>query len=95
MFVSENTNFIGAVALSDTVKETSVQAVNRLSRMDIDVCMLTGDNDATAAAIAKSVGIKKVFANVLPHENQKKILSFKSKTMLWPWLAMELMMRLH
>ena len=57
----------GAVALSDTVRETSVQAVNRLSRMDIDVCMLTGDNDATAAAIAKSVGIKKkVFANVLP-----------------------------
>lgn len=79
MFVSENTKFIGAVALSDTIKETSVQAVNRLSRMDIDVCMLTGDNDATAAAIAKSVGIKKVFANVLPHEKSEKILSFKSK----------------
>lgn len=79
MFVSVNTNFVGAVALSDTVKETSVQAVNRLSRMDIDVCMLTGDNDATAEAIAKSVGIKKVFANVLPHEKSEKILSFKSK----------------
>ena len=78
MFAACGEKLLGAVALSDTVKDGAVTAVRRLKDIGISVYMLTGDNEATAAAISKIVGIDKVFANVLPHEKSEKVLSFKN-----------------
>ena len=57
---------IALLAVSDRVKETSATAVARLKEMGLDVCMLTGDNAATAAAIARQTGIDLYEAEMLP-----------------------------
>ena len=59
---------VGLVAVADTLKEHSVEAIRRLKEMQIEVVMLTGDNERTARAIAKKLGIEKVIASVLPHQ---------------------------
>jgi len=59
---------VGLVAVADTLKEHSVEAIRRLKEMGIEVVMLTGDNERTARAIAKKLGIEKVIASVLPHQ---------------------------
>ncbi|MGJ5641382.1 heavy metal translocating P-type ATPase [Formosa sp. S-31] len=57
---------LAVIAISDKIKETSIQAVNEIQEMGIDVYMLTGDNEATAKAIAKQAGIKHYKSEVLP-----------------------------
>ncbi|OYD42665.1 heavy metal translocating P-type ATPase [Sphingobacterium cellulitidis] len=57
---------LSVVAISDKIKETSVQAIKEMQNMGIDLYMLTGDNDATAKAIAEQTGIKHYKAEVLP-----------------------------
>jgi Cu+-exporting ATPase len=54
------------IAVADTIKEGSREAVSRMKAQDLTVVMMTGDNEATAQAIAKEVGIDRVFAEVLP-----------------------------
>jgi Cu+-exporting ATPase len=61
------------VAVADTIKETSREAVRRLQRMKIFVYMITGDNQRTAKAIAKQAGINHVFAEVLPEDKAKHV----------------------
>ncbi|MDQ1498566.1 MAG: copper-transporting P-type ATPase [Actinomycetota bacterium] len=56
----------GVLAVADTLKDDAPAAVAELASMNIDVVMITGDNHATAAAIARSVGIRQVLAEVLP-----------------------------
>jgi Cu+-exporting ATPase len=56
----------GVIAVADTIKDGSVEAVRRLHEMGITVVMMTGDNQATANVIAKEVGIDRVFAEVKP-----------------------------
>ncbi|MCX6651539.1 MAG: heavy metal translocating P-type ATPase [Methanomassiliicoccales archaeon] len=63
----------GAVGIADTLKPTSKEAVAELQRMGIEVVMLTGDNHRTANAIAQSLGISKVLAEVLPGDKAKEI----------------------
>ena len=73
MILATNSEILGAVAVADTIKETSREAIGRLEKMGIDTYMITGDNKLTAQAIAKEAGIKKVMAEVLPEDKANKV----------------------
>ncbi len=73
LFFAANGKFMGMIAVADTVKETSKQAVSDLNKMGITPVMITGDNEKTANAIAKEVGIDKVIAKVLPDGKEEKV----------------------
>lgn len=61
------------IAVADTVKETSIQAIEQFRQMKIDVVMLTGDNKRTAEAVQKKLKINQVIAEVLPADKEKEI----------------------
>lgn len=66
MLIAVDGQWAGIVAVADTIKETSREAIKRLQAMGIDVIMITGDNERTARAVAEQAGIGKVLAEVLP-----------------------------
>ncbi|MBD77643.1 MAG: copper-translocating P-type ATPase [Crocinitomicaceae bacterium] len=66
IWFSDNKQALSVIAISDKIKETSAQAIKEMQEMGIDLYMLTGDNEATAKAIAKQTGIKHYKAEVLP-----------------------------
>ena len=72
IFADEN-NIIGIIAVADTVKATSKAAIDAFKSMGIETVMLTGDNDRTANAIQRTVGIDKVISNVMPQEKEENI----------------------
>ena len=69
----------GAFAVADTVRHSSREAVRRLTSMGIQVVMLTGDNHTTAERIAAELGIKSVFADVLPGDKAAKVQELQAK----------------
>ncbi|AST94114.1 heavy metal translocating P-type ATPase [Sutcliffiella cohnii] len=73
MLIAVDNEFVGIVAVADTVKETSAEAIKRLKALNIEVIMITGDNERTAKAIAAEVGIDRVIAEVLPEGKAKEI----------------------
>lgn len=66
MFVAVDDDLAGVIAVADPIKDTSRAAVSRLHRMGLEVVMLTGDNEQTARAIARTAGIDRVVAGVMP-----------------------------
>jgi Cu+-exporting ATPase len=68
MFLSVDGSALGIIAVADTLKTRSVEAVEALRRMGLEVVMLTGDNAQTAQAIARELGVDRVEAEVLPQD---------------------------
>jgi Cu+-exporting ATPase len=73
MILALNGKIAGLIAVADTLKEFSVEAVKELHAMKKEVIMMTGDNRRTADAIAKQLGIDKALAEVLPQDKEKEI----------------------
>ena len=69
----------GIIAMADTIKENAPEAIKELKNAGIDVIMLTGDNQKTANAIAKKLGIKTVLAEVLPQQKEEVIRKLKEE----------------
>lgn len=73
MFVAVDNQPAGIVGVADTLKDDSVAAIRALERMGLEVVMMTGDNERTAQAIARQVGIRRVLSEVLPEEKARQI----------------------
>ncbi len=79
MFVGIDGNAAGIIAVADTLKETSVEAVAALKDMGIEVVMLTGDNKRTGEAIAAQAGIDRVLAEVLPDQKADEVKKLQAE----------------
>ncbi|MBM68735.1 MAG: copper-translocating P-type ATPase [Haliea sp.] len=73
MYFAIDNQLAAIIAVADPIKEDSIAAIKRLQHNGIRVVMLTGDNRATAKAVAEKAGIKEFFAEVLPEEKSKKV----------------------
>lgn len=79
MLIAIDGKYRGIVAVADTIKETAPQAIKELKAQGLEVIMLTGDNERTAQAIAKEVGIDQVIAEVVPEEKADKVKEIQAK----------------
>lgn len=77
--VSENGKALGIIGIADAVKEDSMKAIGYLNFKGYRTVMITGDNERTAKAIAKEVGIKEVIAGVLPEDKAKKVIELQKR----------------
>ncbi|UAL47685.1 heavy metal translocating P-type ATPase [Sutcliffiella horikoshii] len=79
MLIAVNGEYKGIIAVADTIKDTSIQAVKRLKDMGLEVVMMTGDNERTAKAIAQHAGIDQVIAEVLPEQKAEEVAKLQKQ----------------
>src|SRR4030043_72497 len=79
MFLAVERQAVGIIAVADTLKENSKEAVGAFHRMGLEVVMLTGDNQRTARAIANQIGVDRVLAEVLPEMKAEEIRRLQSE----------------
>ena len=72
VFVAIDGHAVGVIAIADTLKENSKEAIDALKRLGLEIAIITGDNRRTARAIAKELGDGKVLAEVLPEEKAQR-----------------------
>ena len=77
--VAVGEKFVGLIAIADAVRPTAIEAIKALRARGVEVAMLTGDNRGTAERIAKSLGIDKVFADVLPGDKAGKVKELQAQ----------------
>ncbi|MGB4965791.1 MAG: copper-translocating P-type ATPase, partial [Microgenomates group bacterium] len=73
MMLAQEGSLIGLIAVADTIKDSALDGVKALQALGIEVVMITGDNQRTAQAIAKKVGIKTVLSEVLPDQKEAEV----------------------
>jgi len=78
MFIGVDGIYVGLIAVADTVKDSSAEAIAEMKKLGLHVVMLTGDQERTARAIAAQVGIDEVFAGVLPTEKADVVAKLKA-----------------
>lgn len=79
VLIAAGTQYSGMIAIADTLKETTAEAVGRFKKKGIDVVMITGDNRRTALAIARTIGISRVIAEVLPQDKAAEVKALQEK----------------
>ncbi len=79
LFFARNHQPLGILAVADTIKEDSPEAIRQLQHMGIRVVMLTGDNERTAQAVGRQAGVDEVIAGVLPEGKEQVIRNLKKK----------------
>jgi P-type Cu+ transporter len=82
MIISENKKIIGVIGVADTLKDDSIKAIKQLNDKGYKTVMITGDNERTAKAIAKQVGIDEAIARVLPGDKSKKVKELQKQGMV-------------
>lgn len=78
-YVSKGSQVLGFLTYSDKIKSTSKKAVELLKKEGIEVIMMTGDNEHTAKAVAKELGIEKFVASALPHDKMNAVKKLQSE----------------
>ena len=79
MYLASDEKLQGIIAVSDPVKKDSIEAIKRLHALGMKVVMLTGDNQQTAEAVAKQVGVDEVIAEVLPQDKAATVVSLQQQ----------------
>ncbi len=79
MILAVNGKAVSVIGAADPIKENAKKAIQRLNELNIETAMITGDNKRTAETVAKQLGIKRVFAEVMPEDKAKYVKKLQSE----------------